>query len=233
MRRLRPGLWFLELGFRAPLDANAFLLDERDGPGDGDAVTLVDTGIRYNLRSLSAELATAGYVPADVDRVLLTHYDLDHTGGLDRHALDCPVYMGERDVALMRGEFTPASLHPKALFHRVVRHPFPVPARYDLRRVTDGDRVGRFVAFHTPGHNPGHTVYVHDSRVAFLGDLVWTTDGAFTTPFWLDSYDLGQLRGSLRSFVGRAPAFDVACVGHGDPVVGRADARLRAFVDGT
>ena len=239
MRRLREGLWFLELGFRAPLDANAYLIDEREGfaGGGGPArpdpeVVLVDTGIRYNRRSLGAELAAAGYAPTDVDRILLTHYDLDHVGGLDRYAFDCPVHIGERDLALARGQWAPPLTHPKGLWHRITRRLFPLPADRDLRPVEDGDAVGRFRALHTPGHNPGHTVYVHDSGVAFLGDLVWVSNGRFTTPFWADSYDLCQLRRSVRRFAERTPDFEVACVGHGVPFVENGSDRLRAFAAG-
>jgi len=236
MQRLREGLWLLELGFRAPLDANAYLIDERERPDGSGAeageVVLVDTGIRYNRRSLGAELAAAGYGPADVDRVLVTHYDLDHVGGLDRYAFECPVHVGERDLGMVRGEWDPPLFHHKGLWHRIARRLFPLPEECDLRPVADGDVVGRFTAFHTPGHNPGHTVYVHDSGVGFLGDLVWESDGRFTTPFRIDSYDLRRLRESVRRFTGHTPDFEVACVGHGVPFLENGSDRLRAFAAG-
>jgi len=234
MRRLRPDLWLLELGFPVPLDARAYILDERidretgEQNGDGEVV-LVDTGIRYNRpgRSLLGEMEAAGYAPADVDRVLLTHYDLDHTGGLDRVAFDCPAYMGERDVALMRGEWDPPVAHHKGLFHRGARRLFPVPEHVDLRPVADGERVGRFTAYHTPGHNPGHTVYIHDSGAAFLGDLVWGGEEGLTTPFWADSYDMRQLAESVRSLAERVDRFDMALMAHGEPYLEAGHERLR------
>jgi glyoxylase-like metal-dependent hydrolase (beta-lactamase superfamily II) len=245
MRRLREDVWLLELGFRAPLDANAYLIDERERPdslaatepraagtdgGERDGeVVLVDTGIRYNRGSLRSELSAAGYEPADVDRVLVTHYDLDHVGGLDRYDFDCPIHVGERDLGLARGDWSPDLTHHKGLWHRITRRLFPLPEDADFRSVADGDVVGRFRAFHTPGHNPGHTVYVHDSGVAFLGDLVWETDGEYTTPFWADSYDMYQLRESIRQFAERTPDFELACVGHGVPFVERGSERFRAF----
>ncbi|MFB6141770.1 MAG: MBL fold metallo-hydrolase [Halorientalis sp.] len=229
------GVWALDLGFVPPLEANAYLVDDRAGLGSGEAgatdgdtagtdtergVTLVDAGLRWNYRSLRAELASAGYGAADVDRVLLTHYDLDHTWGLHGIADDLagPVYIGAADGRLVDGDDDPPLVHHKGLFHRVARRVAPLPAGLTVEHVEDGDRVGPFTAHHTPGHNPGHTVYVHDDGVGFLGDLVWEEDGEFTPPIRFDSYDVGQIHESIRAFAARGPDFETACMGHGEPM---------------
>jgi len=209
--QIADGVWHLDLGLVPPLASNAYLVD------DGE-VTLVDTGLRWNRPSLRGELRAAGYVPGDLDRVLLTHYDLDHTGGLSRlRDARPPVYLGDGDARLLSAEWSPPWLHHKGLFHRAARTLFPLPEGTDLRCVRDGDRIGRFTAHHTPGHNPGHTVYVHDDGAAFLGDLVWEQEGELTTPVWFDSYDVAELRASIRSLADRIE-FEVACMGHGDPL---------------
>lgn len=245
MRRLRADVWLLELGWAAPLGSNAYLIDdaidpetgergekrgesENEGEREGD-VTLIDTGLRYSRRSLREELDAAGYTPADIDRVLLTHYDLDHTGGLDTVSVDCPVYLGERDIALIEGEWPLPIAHHKGLFHRFARRVFPLPKNIDLRSVRDGDSIGRFTAYHTPGHNPGHMVYIHDAGVAFLGDLVWGNDDGLTTPFWGDSYDMRRLRESVKRLARRCPSFEVLCLGHGTPFTENGDDKLQAL----
>ncbi|MFB6308011.1 MAG: MBL fold metallo-hydrolase [Haloarculaceae archaeon] len=220
-RQLADGVWQLDLGLVPPLAANAFLVD------DG-SVTLCDTGLGWNRPSLSAELSAAGYAPADLDRVLLTHYDLDHVGGLDTlDGFDGPVYLGRPDHELATGAGDPPLIHHKGLFHRIARCVTSFPAGIDLRPVDDGDRVGNFTAFLTPGHNPGHTVYVHDDGVALLGDLVWEEDGRLTAPFWLDSYDMAGLRRSIVSLSDRIPAFEIAAMGHGEPLVSGGRVALR------
>jgi glyoxylase-like metal-dependent hydrolase (beta-lactamase superfamily II) len=245
---LAEGVWLLDLGLVPPLATNGFLIDDarREVPStdaetadggdesatDGTAsdVTLIDTGLFWNLNSLREELAAAGYAVADIDRVLLTHYDLDHTGGLRDIAaeLSGPVYIGEADGRLVAGENQPNAFHHKGLFHRIVRRLFPLPDTAEVRHVRNGDGIGRFTAYHTPGHNPGHTVYVHDSGVAFLGDLVWEEEGELTPPFWLDSYDMRDVRESIRRFADGAPTFEVACMGHGTPLTsGGSDALER------
>ncbi|MFB6166517.1 MAG: MBL fold metallo-hydrolase [Haloarculaceae archaeon] len=253
-RQLADGVWLLDLGLVPPLATNAYLVDDAlAAPADGDGaaesdgaepgsdeadrtdgeVTLIDTGLFWNRASLPAELAAAGYAVADVDRVLLTHYDLDHTGGLSRIAddLDAPVYLGSADLRLVEGRDQPNAFHHKGLFHRIARRIAPLPAGLDVRGVDDGDRIGRFTAYHTPGHNPGHTAFVHDSGVAFLGDLVWEEDGEFTPPFWLDSYDMHELRESIRWFVAQDPHFEVACFGHGTPITSGGSEALQRLAD--
>lgn len=217
-RRVTAGVYLLEVGWPEPIGANAYLVD------DGE-VTLVDTGLPVPRRSLVGELRAAGYDPTDLDRILLTHYDIDHVGGLRRLGVDAPVYLGTADVRLVRRSWSPPWRHHKGTFHRLVRQLFSL-SDTDLRAVDDGDTVGGFRALHTPGHNPGHTVYMHDALgTALLGDLVWESNGAFVAPPWLDSYDTDRMAESI----GRVAeeSFEYACVGHGRPVSPDAAARLR------
>jgi glyoxylase-like metal-dependent hydrolase (beta-lactamase superfamily II) len=229
MERVRDDTARLQLGWAEPFVVNAYVFD------DGDGVTMVDTGMPVNRRSLRAELAAAGYGPEDVDRVLLTHYDLDHVGGLTPLArllggppFDADVYLGASDVALVRGDADPPWLHHKGSFHRLARGVFDLDD-VTLGPVEDGDRIGGFTAYHTPGHNPGHTTYVHDEGVAFVGDLLWETDGELTPPFWGDSYSMRELRASIRAFSDRSGAFETVCPGHGVPFVRGGSDRLRAL----
>lgn len=216
---LAAGVWYLDLGLVRPIETNCYLID------DG-AVTLVDTGLWWNRPSLRSELAEVGYEPADIDQVLLTHYDLDHTTGL-RHlpaTFDGPVYIGQADYDLYTGAADPPLLHHKGLFHRLVRPFFPLPDDLDVRPVEDGAAIGEFTAYHTPGHNPGHLAYVHDSGAAFVGDLLWEQHGRLTPPFWLDCYDTRQLRESIVAFAKAVPDLEVLGMGHGRPI--RADAHV-------
>ena len=212
--QLTDEVWWFRLGWYPPLRQNAFLVD------DG-TLTLVDVGLPWDADRLRRYLAVAGHALADVDRVLVTHYDLDHVGAAYRLSgeLDVPVYIGRHDLELATGDRTPSPVHHKGAFHRVLRRLYPVPGELDVRPLDDGDAVGGFVAYHTPGHNPGHTVYVHeDLGAAFLGDLVWEDGGALTTPIWLDSYDMAVLADSVSELAGRVGSFELACMGHGRPL---------------
>lgn len=225
-KRLARDVYLLELGWREPAKSNAYLVD------DG-ALTLVDAGFPV-ASHLEREFDAVGVTAADVDRVLVTHYDFDHVGGLARlpAEFDAPVYVGEADLDIITGRTTPPMLHHKGLLHRGLRTVFRLPDSLSFRPVADGDRVGGFTAYHTPGHNPGHTVYVHeDHSAAMLGDLVWEDGGEFTVPIRLDSYDVRELRASIRRLVDEGPSFDLGCVAHGDPLSEGGSEALRALAD--
>jgi glyoxylase-like metal-dependent hydrolase (beta-lactamase superfamily II) len=212
--RLADGLWQLQLGWAAPFGSNAYVLT-------ADSVTLVDSGLPFNSNRLRAELADAGVRVPEIDRLLLTHYDLDHVGGLSRLApdLEASIHLGEADLALLHGSWHPPWFHHKGLFHRGLRQLYRLPSKLSIHGVADGDRIGGFEAHHTPGHNPGHTTYVHESLgIGFLGDLVWSKPHGLVPPSWLDSYDSETLRQSIRRFAERAPPFEIAAVGHGEPL---------------
>lgn len=217
-REVTDGVHLLEVGWPEPIGANAYLVT------DGDA-TLVDAGMPVGRRSLVSELAAVGYGPGDLDRVLLTHYDVDHVGGLRAIPAAVPVYLGAADVDLVAGSWSPPLDHPKGAYHRVLRRLMSLTER-DVSPVADGDAVGAFRAIHTPGHNPGHTVFLHEDRgTALLGDLVRETDGRFAPPPWLDSYDTDRVAGSIDRVADES--FEHACVGHGRPLGPGADAVLR------
>jgi glyoxylase-like metal-dependent hydrolase (beta-lactamase superfamily II) len=230
-RELIDGVWELDLRLMAPLASNAFLVDERELAGsDGNEITLCDTGLFWNEPSIRDELRDAGYVVEELDRVLLTHYDLDHVGGL-KHLLPeftGPAYLGRPDHELATGGPPPSNNH-KGLFHRAARALSPLPAGVAVEPLEDGDRVGHFTSYLTPGHNPGHAVYVHDSGVALLGDLVWEEAGELTSPIWFDSYDVATIHESIQSFARRAPPFEVAAMAHGTPLIRDGDDAVRAL----
>ena len=233
-RELIDGVWLFDLGFFPPFRSNAYLVDESAMDDvDGDDLTLCDAGLWWNRPSIASEFASTGYGPADLDRVLITHYDLDHVGGLGRllTEFDGPVYLGAPDHDMLTGAEMPAALHHKGMFHRLTRRLFPLPENADVRRVEDGDRIGNFTAYATPGHNPGHVVYAHDGGVAILGDLLWEDDGGLTTPFWLDSYDMRELRESVIALADRCEPFDVAAMGHGRPIVDGGHDALRTLAE--
>lgn len=220
-RAIAEGVYVLDVSWPEPFGSNVYLVD------DGE-LTLVDAGLPVPRRSLTGEINALGHAPSDLDRVLLTHYDIDHVGGLGGLDVDAPVYLGADDVRLVDGSWSPSWLHHKGAFHRVARRLYSL-SDADLRPVADGDRVGGFRAVHTPGHNPGHTVYLHEpTGAALLGDLVWEDDGRLVPPWWLDSYDTDRIADSICRVA--EETFEHGCVAHGDPLSPGADDALRELV---
>ncbi|MDL0142419.1 MBL fold metallo-hydrolase [Halobacterium salinarum] len=189
---------------------------------DDNETTLVDAGWPGDEQTVRDGLRTAGVEPGDIDRVLVTHYDADHVGTLARltPALDAPVYVHERDAPYVAGDRLPpwTARNGIGALHRLYYRRLDLPD-LPIRAVVDGDDVGGFHAYHTPGHTPGHVAYVHeDLSIAFLGDLAYGLGDRLKPTGWLTSYDAAAVESSVRSLCRRAPAFEYACPGHGPPL---------------
>ncbi|PSQ15521.1 hypothetical protein BRD02_06760 [Halobacteriales archaeon QS_8_69_73] len=80
--------------------ANAYLVDAGE-------MTLVDAGTPNAADDLRGELDEAGHGAEDIDRVLITHFDLDHAGTLAHLTFDGPIYAMEPDAGFLDGSRTP------------------------------------------------------------------------------------------------------------------------------
>lgn len=209
-RTLADGLW--QIDCRSRDRPNAYVV------ADGD-VTLVDAGWPTDAETVRSGLADAGFELADVDRVLVTHYDVDHIGSLGQLAppLDAPVFVHRLEAPYVAGEARPPWTARCGLeaFHRLYYRHLTLPD-LPVKSVEDGDEVGGFRVYHAPGHTPGHVAYVHEGvGAAFIGDLAYVARGELRAPGRLTSYDAGQNAASLGAFADRAPAVEYLCPGHG------------------
>lgn len=177
---------------KAPVETsvNAFLVNT------GSKLVLIDTGAAGlfgpTLGRLQANLKAAGYQPEQVDEIYITHFHGDHVGGLaaegkavfpnavvraDQH---------ESDFWLSKEEMDKAPAAAKGGFQG---------AQASLKPYVD---AGRFKPFNgatellpgiravpTPGHTPGHSIYVVESQgqqMAFWGDLMHVAAVQFPDP---------------------------------------------------
>lgn len=217
--RLADGVWWFDLQ-----GVNAYLVED-------DALTLVDTGTPWHRKRLREGVENVAGDLSAVDRILVTHFDFDHVGGLDMDGLDATVYVGRADEPYLSGRERPDWRSGKGALQRVTSL-FRRPPDLPVETVVEGDTVGGFTAYHTPGHTPGHTCFVHEElSAAMLGDLVRERDGAFERPPRFLNVDHDRAAQSIAAFVDRAPDFEIACQGHGTPVVEGASQRLVACVE--
>jgi glyoxylase-like metal-dependent hydrolase (beta-lactamase superfamily II) len=208
VERLHEGVWHV-----AGSAANIFLAE------DGDDLVLLDAGTPRDTETIRTAVADAGFSVGEIDRVLLTHYDYDHVGALPKlDDLGAPVYAHEPDASFLTGETRPGLWPHKALLQRVSGRFLSTPA-LPVERVTDGESVGSFTAYHTPGHAPGHLAWISEElETAFLGDLARESDGTLASSPRLVSYDTGEVKASLVDLADRAPPFEVVGMGHGTPI---------------
>jgi glyoxylase-like metal-dependent hydrolase (beta-lactamase superfamily II) len=199
---------------------------------EGDRITLVDTGTATAAPLIRQALDERGWNSTRIEQIVLTHYHDDHRGSAAElaassaasvlvHAADAPVVRGdavqpEPDLTEWERSYRDSN---------ITVPPAP-PCRVD-RELVEGDRVdllGGARVISLPGHTPGSmAVLVEGMSVLFTGDVVASfEDRALMGPFNLDR---AQALASFRKLA--AMEFDVACVGHGAPIVRKASAQIR------
>ena len=205
----------------------------------GDRLVAVDAGVPKNADSLEADLGRLGYGVGDVDAVVLTHSDGDHTGvapGL-REA-GARVFIHEEDQETLRkpgpksGDARPSRMLRQAWRPRfasflahMARNGAGNPAGIEGAETFSGGDVldvpGRPRILHTPGHTPGHSAALFEELGAlFVGDALCTVNiltgrtGPQVMPT-LTNVDTELCFGSLEA-IGEADA-TALFPGHGEP----------------
>ncbi|RCV48211.1 MBL fold metallo-hydrolase [Marinitenerispora sediminis] len=202
---------------------------------DADAVTLIDTSVAGSAPAIAEGLRRLGRRPGDVRRVVLTHHHQDHAGSAAEiaawgeaevlaHRDDAPVVRGERPGA--PPDFSDAPAWERELFENLPSLP-PAPPCPVHRALVDGDVLdfaGGAVVVGAPGHTDGSiALHLPGPRVLVTGDAVAGADGRAILGVF--NTDRARAIASLRRLAGLD--VDVACFGHGEPVVGGAASALR------
>jgi glyoxylase-like metal-dependent hydrolase (beta-lactamase superfamily II) len=198
-----------------------------------DGVVLVDTGLAGRTPKVVQALGEASRTVGDITTILLTHWHDDHTGGLAElrrrsgarvvaHVLDAPVIAGDAPGRLTR-------------FQRIATRFLPDAERVPVDEVLTGEgptAVPGFLAFHTPGHTPGHVSYLLDRA----GGLLFAGDAAAGRRLTVRETPrlMTADRAAARASVARLAAldFDIAVFGHGPAVTGHAVERFRQLAGG-
>ncbi len=220
-------------------------------------LTAVDAGLPGYANQLEADLAALGHALADIEAVVLTHADGDHTGvaaALQKAGARVLVHGDDQEPlrtgALKSTDGGPPDLvrslyHPTPyqLFAHFVRNGGIRPTKVDGAEsfgegdVLDVPGAPRVIA--TPGHTRGHCVLLFEQHAAmFVGDQLCTLNpltGA-TGPQLMPKPMNTSTPQSFQSLA-RLDDLEAAAVlpGHGEPWLGSvagAVARARAAYSG-
>jgi glyoxylase-like metal-dependent hydrolase (beta-lactamase superfamily II) len=204
---------------------------------DPDGLTLIDTSVPGSAPQIAGAIRALGHDPADLRRLMLTHFHADHAGAAAEIAAwgDVQVCAHHADAPFVRGAAAgpPPDLADweRPIFDQVSRQlpagP-PAPVRVD-RELRDGDELGfggGAVTVAVPGHTPGSVAfYLPGPRVLLAGDTAARGPGGDVMPGVFHA-DRGRAAASFRRLAELDTA--IACFGHGEPVTAGAAARLRA-----
>ncbi len=155
--------------------ANAYILVDTDG------LTIIDTGLPRSEKKILAYVATLGKSAHDVKRIILTHSDLDHVGGLAAlHKLTgARTYASQIEaeaIALGKSsrKIKPSGFSMRRLMFAVLR-PFMKATPFKVEEImTDGQvlpALGGLRVVDTSGHTPGHiSLFAPVVGILFCGD---------------------------------------------------------------
>ncbi len=196
---------------------------------DPDGLTLIDTGMAKSGPKLVLKaIAEQGWQPTDLKRILITHADPGHAGGLAelRAKTGAKIFAGEIEARAIEAGIPSRAIKgnplTKAMIDVMGRVVMPLtPVHVDeiimhgqVLPVLDGLQV-----IATPGHTPGHmSYYAPAHRILIAGDSLNASSGALTfspAPLHWD-YAQGCESARLQAALGAT----CVCCGHGHVVEG-------------
>ena len=200
--------------------ANPYLLIDPDG------LTLIDAGLPGSHRKILGYLASLGYKSADLKRILITHADFDHVGGLAplKAATGARVFASPVEArAIAEGHASrplkPRSKITKLLFDLMAGLFKPAPVQVD-ELLSDGQILpvlGGLRVVETPGHTPGHiSLFASSAGILFCGDSIVSGEDALRGSTGANNWDQAKSDESVRKQA--ALGARILCSGHG-PVV--------------
>lgn len=163
---------------------------------DDEALILVDAGYPGQLSLIREAMDNAGVGFGKLNKVIITHHDVDHMGSLKSIITESPnrltVIAHEAERPYIQGETRPLKL--AQLDDRLDLLPQEMKGLYEKlnvfyqngivevdKTVTDGEELpycGGIIVAHTPGHTLGHIcLYLKQSKTLIAGDALSVEEG--------------------------------------------------------
>jgi glyoxylase-like metal-dependent hydrolase (beta-lactamase superfamily II) len=199
------------------ITANPYLIIDPDG------LTLIDAGLPGSHRKILRYLAGLGYAPKDLKRILITHADFDHVGGLAalQAATGARVFASRVEAqAMAEGHpsrpLKPRSVIVKLLFTAMAGLFKPTSVQVD-ELLADGQTLpvlGGLRVVETPGHTPGHiSLFAPSAGILFCGDSITTRENVLRGSSGSNNWDQAKSDESVRKQA--ALGARILCSGHG------------------
>ena len=200
---------------------------------DPDGLTLIDAGMPGSHRKALSYLAGLGYKPEDLKRILITHADFDHIGGLAalKAATGAHIFASPVEAQAMAEGHASRPLNPrnritKWFFDLSARLFKPAPVQAD-ELLSDGQILpvlGGLRVIETPGHTPGHlSFFAPSAGVLFCGDSIVSEETGLRGSRGANNWDQVKSDESVQKQA--ALGARILCSGHG-PVVMDAERKF-------
>jgi glyoxylase-like metal-dependent hydrolase (beta-lactamase superfamily II) len=193
---------------------------------DKDEAILVDAGIPGQASVLKEAMTRLGIPFEKLRKIIITHHDLDHIGGLPEilnafthkievlaTAVEKPFIEGRQKQLKITPEFIneiSSSIPPQLPEERrkAILDFFENPPKANVDQIiADEERLpmfGGITVIHTPGHTPGHiSLYHNESKTLIAGDAIMIENGHLVESY--NCTDDALARESLKRFL----AYDI------------------------
>ena len=214
---------------------------------DDSAVLLADTGFPGLLADIRAAMDKAGVPFSQLSKIILTHQDIDHIGGLPgllqasdhkievlAHLGDKPFIEGEQPLLKMKTiEQRLAGLPEEQRKQAAALFGGPIKNKLD-RTLADGEKLpyaGGITVIFTPGHTPGHIcLFLERSKTLVAGDAMVVIEGQLMGPRPNATPDMDTAIRSLHKLT----QYDIGTVicYHGGVYRGQANQRIKELAQG-
>jgi glyoxylase-like metal-dependent hydrolase (beta-lactamase superfamily II) len=208
--------------------ANTYILVDEDG------LTIIDAGLPRSEKKILKYITGLGKSAGDVKRIILTHSDLDHVGGLAalQKASGARTYASQTEAdAIAIGkpsrQITSTGFSFRRIFFALV-DPFFKASPFQVDEIlTDGQSLpvlGGLRVVETPGHTPGHiSLFAPAVGVLFCGDSMVSDESGLHGSRPMVTWDEAQAQESVRKQAELGAS--IVCSGHG-PVVQDASVKF-------
>jgi hydroxyacylglutathione hydrolase len=188
----------------------------------GTGFILIDTGMSFGRGTLVKTLEKAGCKPGNLNLVVITHADFDHTGNCaylrKKYGAKIAIHRNE-SPAVETGRMLLNRKRKQSFFNRTMMYlmGFLIFRRFkpDIY-LEDGESISAYGldarVYHFPGHSQGSIGVLTEEGDLFCGDLLVNGNGPETSSFYDDTEQLKQSVARLKTLKIRT-----VYPGHGRP----------------